>query len=117
MSSTLDRPAEPDAPSIQSAAAAVAATRVVSIDALRGFDMFWIIGGYRIVPLLLLLLVDPLPDWLAYQFDHPDWVGFSAWDIIMPLFMFIVGAAMPFSFARRIEQGQSKGSIYRKVVL
>ena len=49
--------------------------------------------------------------------DHMPWEGFSAWDLIMPLFLFIVGAAMPYSFARRIEAGASKGALYRKVFL
>ena len=37
--------------------------------------------------------------------DHAEWIGFSAWDMIMPLFLFVVGAAMPLSFDRRIEAG------------
>jgi predicted acyltransferase len=49
--------------------------------------------------------------------DHMLWEGFSAYDLIMPLFLFIVGAAMPYSFARRIEAGASKGALYRKVLL
>ena len=59
----------------------------------------------------------PLPAWLSYHLNHPDWIGFSAWDLIMPLFLFIVGAAMPFSFAKRIEAGQTAGQIYTKVLL
>jgi len=78
--------------------------------------MFWIIGGHKIVPALLVLAVGPLPAWLAYQFEHPKWVGFSAWDIIMPLFLFIVGVAMPFSFAKRVERGDSKASLYAKII-
>ncbi len=90
--------------------------RVMSIDVLRGFDMFWIIGGHGIVLSIVALLVDPIPDWLGYQMSHPDWIGFSAWDMIMPLFLFIVGAAMPFSFAKRLQRGDSKRQIYRKIV-
>lgn len=101
--------------------------RVMSIDALRGFDMFWISGG-REVFLTVLALCDywlvqlglaipPLPDWLKSQMAHRDWEGFSAWDLIMPLFLFIVGTAMPFSFAKRLEAGQSKRAMYGKVVL
>jgi len=90
--------------------------RIVSVDALRGFDMFWIIGGHKIVPALLVLAFGPLPGWLAYQFEHPKWIGFSAWDIIMPLFLFIVGVAMPFSFAKRLERGDSKKALYAKII-
>jgi predicted acyltransferase len=91
--------------------------RVASIDALRGFDMFWIIGGHAIIFALAGIFWDPLPDWLRYQMSHPAWIGFSAWDMIMPLFLFIVGAAMPFSFGKRIAQGQTRVQLYRKIAL
>ena len=91
--------------------------RVASIDALRGFDMFWIIGGQQVVIALLHLFVAPTPPWLKTQMDHMHWEGFSAWDLIMPLFLFIVGAAMPYSFARRMEAGANKWALYRKVLL
>jgi predicted acyltransferase len=57
-----------------------------------------------------------MPEWLKYQFEHVEWEGFSGWDLIMPLFLFVVGAAMPFSFSRRIELGQSKGAMYWKII-
>jgi len=91
--------------------------RVVSIDALRGFDMFWIIGGRAVFLAIVGLFVTDLPPSLQEQMDHPAWVGFSAWDMIMPLFLFVVGAVMPFSFARRLEEGQSKAQLYRKIVI
>ncbi|MCA9133422.1 MAG: DUF5009 domain-containing protein [Planctomycetales bacterium] len=100
-----------------SADARVAPGRVVSIDALRGFDMFWIVGGAGAFQGLLGLLVQPTPEWLAMQMKHVSWEGFTAWDLIMPLFLFIVGAAMPFSFGRRIAAGHSRSQIYRKVLL
>jgi predicted acyltransferase len=89
--------------------------RVLSIDALRGFDMFWITGGNTVFAALAGLFVSPLPEWLKYQMSHPAWEGFSAWDVIMPLFLFIVGAAMPFAFSRRLEAGQSKGELYLRI--
>lgn len=95
--------------------------RVLSIDALRGFDMFWITGGKPVLVALVGLFVAEMPEWLDYQLSHPAWEGFSAWDIIMPLFLFIVGAAMPFSFSRRIEAGASRRDLYvrmaRRVVV
>jgi len=91
--------------------------RVMAIDALRGFDMFWIFaGGSGLFLAFLKLFVNPLPGWFERQFDHVDWEGFAAWDLIMPLFMFIVGAAMPFSFSKRMEQGAKKGDLYVKVI-
>ncbi len=90
--------------------------RVVSIDALRGFDMYWIIGGKPLFLAFLTLFVNPLPEWVTQQFEHKLWNGFSAEDLIMPLFLFVVGAAMPFSFGKRIAQGQSKCGIYLKIL-
>jgi predicted acyltransferase len=91
--------------------------RVASIDALRGFDMFWLIGGQGVLLAVTGLFVSPIPRWLETQMDHVHWEGFSAWDLIMPLFLFIVGAAMPFSLAKRIEAGQSKAIVYRKIII
>jgi predicted acyltransferase len=89
--------------------------RVVSVDALRGFDMFWIAGGAPFVLEFFKLFANPLPAWFAGQFEHTPWVGFDFWDIIMPLFLFIVGVAMPFSIGKRVERGDGRGEIYRKV--
>jgi predicted acyltransferase len=92
-----------------------AANRIVAIDALRGFDMFWIAGGREVLLTAVAIFKDPVPPWLAHQFEHSDWIGFTAWDLIMPLFLFVVGAAMPFAFARRLEEGQPKGQLYVKI--
>ncbi len=89
--------------------------RVLSIDALRGFDMFWITGGKPVLVALIGLFVVEMPEWLDYQLSHPAWEGFSAWDMIMPLFLFIVGAAMPFSFSRRIEAGADRRDLYLRM--
>jgi predicted acyltransferase len=100
----------------ESSAPAVASTgRVVAIDALRGFDMFWIVGGHGLVLSLVAMFWNPAPEWLTTQMKHVPWEGFSAWDLIMPLFLFVVGASMPFSFAKRIEHGTTRGAMYRKV--
>lgn len=91
--------------------------RIVSVDALRGFDMFWIIGGRSVVIAVVGLFVSPVPEWLLRQMDHVSWEGFPAWEMIMPLFLFIVGTAMPLSFAKRMERGQRKTALYRKVIV
>ena len=44
---------------------------------------------------------------LAYQFDHVPWIGCAFWDLIQPSFMFMVGVAMPYSYARRQSEGHS----------
>jgi predicted acyltransferase len=92
--------------------------RILAIDALRGFDMFWIAGpeaGHWLVTSFVVLLLGKMPDELKYQMDH-HWGGFTAWDLIMPLFLFIVGAAMPFSLGRRIDAGDGRGAIYSKAL-
>ncbi|HEV8606261.1 MAG TPA: DUF5009 domain-containing protein [Tepidisphaeraceae bacterium] len=112
---TLPKPAAVSGPT-------AAPPRITSIDALRGFDMFWIMGpdvGHWLVFSLATWIwgsKKASPEWIQYQFDHPRWEGFSAWDMIMPLFVFIVGVAMPFSLGRRMEEGASRSSIYLKAL-
>src|SRR6476469_2340693 len=89
--------------------------RLLSLDALRGFDMFWIIGGSSIVLELAKLYPSLVP--LAKQFEHPPWNGFHLYDLIFPLFLFIAGVAMPLSFEKRLERGDSKLSLARHVVI
>jgi predicted acyltransferase len=97
--------------------APVTTGRVISIDALRGFDMFWIIGGkYLFLSLVAAVgAPQPVPEWLKTTMEHTRWGGLSFWDLIMPLFLFIVGAAMPFSFSKHLEQGTPKTAIYRRM--
>lgn len=97
----------------------VAATqeRLVSLDALRGFDMFWIIGGYWIVRGLAKGLDNRwFNEHILPQTDHVRWEGFVAWDLIMPLFLFVVGVAMPFSFAKRLERDPHQGRLYGHIM-
>jgi predicted acyltransferase len=110
--------APPSQNTAQAASAGAAGTgRVLSIDALRGFDMFWIIGGkYLFLGLVgALLQPQPVPEWLKTTMEHTRWGGCSFWDLIMPLFLFIVGAAMPFSFSKHLEHGEPKTAIYRRM--
>jgi predicted acyltransferase len=90
--------------------------RIAALDALRGFDMFWIVGGQELVLAAAGCIWTPTPKWLVHQLEHVPWEGFTAWDLIMPLFLFVVGAAMPFSFSRRMDEGQSKGGMYWKII-
>jgi len=95
--------------------APAAPSRVMAIDALRGFDMFWITGGREIVLGLAALFTGGVPLWVDYHLEHPAWTGFSAWDLIMPLFLFITGAAMPFSFSKRTEGAPDYPRIYLRL--
>ena len=95
--------------------------RLESLDALRGFDMFWIIGGAQIFLSLHDIFNSSATEFIKIQLEHVDWVGFRFWDIIMPLFLFIVGTAIPFSLAKRLASDQSRKYIYlhtiRRVII
>ncbi len=90
----------------------VPAGRVVSIDALRGFDMLWITGGASVLLSLVKWLNLPFAETITRQFDHSSWNGFTFYDLIFPLFLFIVGASMPFSISKRLERGDSRKDLY-----
>ena len=89
--------------------------RLASLDALRGFVMFWITGGREIVMGLVWLGWGSIPMWVSYELEHPDWTGFTAWDMIMPLFLFVTGVAMPFSLSKRAENAPNFGKVYAKI--
>jgi predicted acyltransferase len=92
------------------------APRLQSLDALRGFDMFWIIGGSAVVAGWAELTGWPWLHWVANQCEHVEWHGFKFWDLIFPLFLFIAGVAMPFSLTRRVERGDGKLALHLHVV-
>src|SRR5208283_41405 len=104
-------------PSAPQAATAIrppspASNRVASIDALRGFDMFWITGGDSLIYHLSKAAPIPLTLMLARQFRHVEWEGFHFYDLIFPLFVFIVGLVLPFSLTRRLEAGANRRELY-----
>ncbi len=88
----------------------------MSLDALRGLDMFFLVGFGGVLKALPKLSDNAAFQFLADQCTHPKWHGFTAWDQIFPLFIFMMGVAMPFSFARRLEQGEKK-AIYKHVAV
>src|SRR4051812_37073432 len=89
-------------PTTEKVVVARPSARVLSLDALRGFDMFWIMGGDKLAVAILALIPATNAPWVEQatkQFSHVGWEGFRFYDLIMPLFLFVVGGAMPFSFA------------------
>ena len=90
--------------------------RLHSLDALRGFDMFWIMGGGGIFVGLASLTGWPVFQWWAEQLEHVPWHGFHFYDMIFPLFLFIAGISFPFSLAKRTEMNDSRKSIYKHVI-
>jgi predicted acyltransferase len=87
----------------------------MSVDALRGFDLFWIIGGSAIFTGLANVLGGPLKA-LSPQFQHVRWEGLHFEDLIWPLFMFIVGVSIPLSIEKRKAAGETKRSLYLHAV-
>jgi predicted acyltransferase len=89
------------------------AARLQSLDALRGFDMFWIISGEGIFHGLAAATGAPVFRWMSSQLHHSDWNGFTFYDMIFPLFIFIAGVSMPYSLGRQLE---GKGAPERKKI-
>ncbi len=90
--------------------------RLVSVDALRGFDMFWIIGGGTIFEHLVKVYRHPITEAIEQQMHHVKWRGFNFEDLIFPLFLFIVGVVLPFSITRRVERGHSRLLLYLHIL-
>jgi predicted acyltransferase len=89
--------------------------RLLSLDALRGFDLFWIVGGHGI-----LVALFKLTEWgwlgaIDAQLKHVDWNGFQAYDLIFPLFLFMAGVSTPYSLTRRLTEG-ARAEVIRKVI-
>ncbi len=90
--------------------------RLQSLDVLRGFDMFWIIGGAALI--ISLSKLDSF-SWLkpiAEQMYHADWEGFNFLDLIFPLFMFISGVAIPYAIGSKLEKGTNKSPLQLKII-
>jgi len=90
--------------------------RIVSVDALRGFDMFWIIGGGEVFRSLAGLWTHPAAQKIQGQLEHVAWQGFHFEDLIYPLFMFIIGVVLPFSTSRRLQRGHSIRAIHLHII-
>jgi predicted acyltransferase len=111
--------------------------RLQSLDALRGFDMFWIISGEGIFHGLANVvkakhsLVQSSIDWqiastaglsflerisigMSNQLHHTPWNGFTFYDMIFPLFIFIAGVSMPYSYGYKLENAKANKSIVKR---
>ena len=109
----VTQPMETPAPSAE--AVAPKSERLLSLDALRGFDLFWIVGGHGI-----LIALFKLTEWgwlgaIDAQLKHVDWNGFQAYDLIFPLFLFMAGVSTPYSLTRRLTEG-ARSEVIRKVI-
>jgi predicted acyltransferase len=96
--------------------AASSSQRLLSLDAMRGFTMFWIVGGRELALDAAAFFYPPVSYEVRTQLTHARWAGFVAWDMIMPVFLFVVGAALPFAMASRSQQGQPLRTTYWRII-
>jgi len=89
--------------------------RLLSLDALRGFDMFWIVGAEDIVHALQKVSHNSVVNFLSDQLQHKDWEGIAFYDLIFPLFVFIVGVSLVFSLSRSISSA-GRGVTMRRIL-
>jgi predicted acyltransferase len=115
-------------------------SRLLSLDALRGFDMFWIVSGEGIVHGLAnavkhthllqqdavswqmqvtdeLSFIEKIAVHASNQLHHSVWNGFTFYDLIFPLFIFIAGVSMPFSYSKQLHAGAAaKKKVHRSLI-
>lgn len=89
--------------------------RLASLDVLRGFDLFMLVGLQPVVWQALSQVHAPWADAILYQLDHEVWAGFRCWDLVMPLFLFMCGAALPYSMSRFVSGELPKALAWRKI--
>jgi predicted acyltransferase len=93
-------------------------TRLLSLDFFRGITMFLLVAegtalwGVLVKEPIAGTFLEPFFE----QFHHHPWNGLRFWDLIQPFFMFIVGVAMPFSYAKRRKRGDSKSKITKHII-
>lgn len=118
MTATIEAPPEKASPP---QAPPVSTGRLLSIDALRGFDMFWIMGADTLFRAIGKWYGPPVENLTEWQLEHAEWEGFRFYDLIFPLFVFLVGVVIPFSLASHRRRGEGTlaiaGRIGRRVLL
>jgi predicted acyltransferase len=87
--------------------------RLVALDALRGFDMFWILGADHMAEGLKAASDSRAAAFVAEQLDHAAWEGFTFYDLIFPLFVFIVGISIVLSLERARAAGEWRRALPR----
>lgn len=88
--------------------------RLESLDILRGFDLFMLVGLEMAMHHLSVAIDTPAFHSFMWCFTHVDWEGFSTWDLVMPLFMFMSGITIPFALSR-YKDAQDKSLIYKRI--
>ena len=104
------------APATTNPAPAAPSQRLVSLDALRGFDMFWILGADSIGYALHEMSHNPATKFIAEQLDHAEWAGFRFYDLIFPMFVFIMGVSTVFSLTKILEREGRAAAVKRVLI-
>ena len=89
--------------------------RLESLDVLRGFDLFLLVGLEMVMHHLGSAVHTPVFHSVMWCFTHVDWEGFSTWDLVMPLFMFMSGITIPFALSR-YKDAADKSLVYRRIL-
>ena len=91
--------------------------RLYSLDALRGFDMLFIMGfAWWITSLCKFFPSSDAMVWMSSQMQHVEWHGLAFMDTIFPLFLFIAGISFPFSIAKQRAAGKTEKQIFYKII-
>lgn len=88
--------------------------RLNSLDILRGFTLFLLVFLQPVLMALGKALQHPSYQAFLTHFRHASWEGIHSWDLVMPLFLFMTGVAMPFSFSKYREQKEKRG-VYQRI--
>jgi predicted acyltransferase len=90
--------------------------RLESLDALRGMDLLFLVAISDIIEELAEVVDTPWMNAIMECFTHKKWEGFSPWDLVMPLFMFMAGVAIPFALGKYkeplVQTGESRKRLY-----
>ncbi len=90
--------------------------RILSFDALRGFTMLWIIGADAFFIEFYHVWPNSFTKVLAENMEHAGWEGFYFYDLIFPLFLFLVGVLIPYTILGRIKKGVSRKELYLHIL-
>src|SRR5436189_937801 len=103
---------------VEASAMSAPSQRVMSIDALRGVDMFFIVGVEQIIDALSKMF--PMQPTLESRLQHAPWAGFHFYDLIFPLFAFIIGVSLVFSLSKSIAidgKAATSAKIFKRSVI
>lgn len=89
--------------------------RLESLDILRGFDLFCLVGLESVIHSMGKPISQPWFDAVLWNFSHVGWSGFSPWDLVMPLFLFMAGVSIPFALSR-YKMASDKKKIYFRII-